>query len=176
MSELRKTTTDHPYFLTFTVVGWLDVFTRREYCDIVIKNLQYCKDNKGMELYAFVIMPSHIHLIVRQNESRLSEVVRDFKSITAKEIIKEIITNNVESRKDWILNFFKAYASDIKQNKEYMFWQKTNHPVELFSAKVMEQKINYIHNNPVEAGIVDSPEYYVYSSAYIKPKVELSPI
>lgn len=129
-----------------------------------------------MELYAFVIMPSHIHLIVRQNKSRLSEVVRDFKSITAKEIIKEIIANNTESRKEWILNFFKACADELKQNKEYMFWQKTNHPVELHSAKVMNQKINYIHNNPVEAGIVYSPEYYVYSSAYVKSKIELSPI
>ncbi len=88
MSELRKSNTDYSYFITFTIVGWIDVFTRRDYCDIVIKNLKYCQEHKGMELYAYVIMPSHIHLIARNKDGKLNEIIRDFKSVTAKEIIK----------------------------------------------------------------------------------------
>ncbi len=173
MSELRKSNTDHPYFITFTIVGWVDVFTRRDYCDIIIRNLKYCQQQKGMELYAYVIMSSHIHIVARHKEGKLNEGIRDFKSVTAKEIIKEILGSGFESRKDWILSMFKEYASKQKQNKEYMFWQKTNHPIELFSPKVMNQKIDYIHNNPVETGYVSAPENYVYSSAYIFPKIEV---
>ena len=130
MSELRKSNTDYSYFITFTVVGWIDVFTRRDYCDIVIKNLKYCQQHKGMELYAYVIMPSHIHLVARHKEGKLNEIVRDLKSLTAKEIIKEILNSGIESRKEWMLDMFKDYASKLRQNKEYMFWQKTNHPTE----------------------------------------------
>ena len=174
MSELRKSNTDYAYFITFTVVGWIDVFTRRDYCDIIIKNLKYCQQHKGMELYAYVIMPSHIHLVARNKDGKLNEIIRDFKSLTAKEIIKEILNSSNESRKEWMLYMFKDYASKQRQNKEYMFWQKTNHPIELFNPKVMHQKIEYIHNNPVEAGYVSSPENYVYSNAYNSfPKIEV---
>ena len=173
MSELRKANTDYSYFITFTVVGWIDVFTRMDYCDIVINNLKYCQQYKEMELYAYVIMPSHIHLIARHKEGKLNEIIRDFKSVTAKEIIKEILNSGIESRKEWMLAMFKDYASKLRQNKEYMFWQKTHHPTELFNPKVMNQKIDYIHNNPVEAGYVNSPENYLYSSACSCPKIEV---
>ena len=73
--------------------------------------------------------------------------------------------NDRESRREWMLHLFKYYAKYQKQNTKYQFWQKTNHPIELFSSKVIQQKIDYIHQNPVEAGIVNEPQNFIFSSA-----------
>jgi putative transposase len=173
MSELRKANTDHAFFLTLTVAGWVDVFTRRDYCDLIVKNLKYCQRDKGLELFAFVIMPSHIHMVAKHNEGKLNEVIGAFKSFTAKEILKSISENNQESRKEWMLHLFKFFGKKYRQNKEYMFWEKTNHPIELFSNSVIDQKIDYIHSNPVAAGFVTDPESYVYSSACKMPVLEV---
>lgn len=88
-----------------------------------------------------------------------------FKSVTAKEIINGIKEATYESRKEWLLYLLKHFAKKYSQNKEYVFWQKTKHPVALFSSSVFDQKIEYIHNNPVESGLVTNPESYFYSSA-----------
>ena len=68
MSELRKANTDHAYFLTFTVVGWIDVFTRRQYCEIILDSFKYCQLHKNLEIYAYVIMSNHVHLIARRKK------------------------------------------------------------------------------------------------------------
>ncbi|WP_255517979.1 transposase [Fulvivirga sp. M361] len=81
MSELKKANTDYPYFLTFTVAGWIAIFTRQRYCDIIIKSLKYCIEHKGLLLYAYVIMPSHMHLVARHDKNKLSSVIRDFKKL-----------------------------------------------------------------------------------------------
>ena len=173
MSELRKANTGYPYFITLTVVGWIDVFTRQRYNDIIIKNLLYCVDKKGLELYAYVIMPSHIHLIARSPKENLNEILRDLKSFTAKEIIKLIENEQAESRKEWLLHMFKYHAEFQKQNSGYMFWQKTNHPIELNYPQIIDQKIEYIHNNPVAAGYVNDSASWYYSSACIQSPIKV---
>lgn len=165
MSELRKANTDYPYFLTLSVVGWIDLFTRQWYCELIVNNLQFCMKHKGLEVYAYVIMPSHIHMVARSAKGDLSKCLRDFKSYTAKEIIKLVEHEPGESRKDWLLHMFKYHARFQQQNSFYMFWQKTNHPVELSSPEIFDQKVEYLHNNPVEAGYVLMPEMWLYSSA-----------
>lgn len=165
MSELRKANTDASYFLTLTVVGWIDIFTRSRYCDIIIDSLNFCKENKGLEVFGYVIMPSHLHMVARHNESKLNEVIRDFKSFTAKEIIRVVDQESGESRKDWLLHLFKYHAKFKQQNKTYQFWQKTNHAIELLNPEMIDQKIEYIHNNPVQAGLVIDPCSWMYSSA-----------
>jgi putative transposase len=75
-------------------------------------------------------MSNHIHLIVKNEGGKLNDVIRDFKSFTAKQIIQEIESNPQESRKDWLLHLFKYHAKFKKQNKVYQFWQKTSHPTE----------------------------------------------
>lgn len=165
MSELRKANTDYPYFLTFTIVGWIDVFTREMYCESVIRSLKYCIENKGLELYGYVIMPSHVHLIVRHNEGRLAAIIRDCKSFLAKEIIGLIESEPGESRKEWLLHMLSYYAKFEKQNSQYMFWQKTNHPVELSTPSIFNQKVDYIHLNPVASGYVADETCWKYSSA-----------
>ncbi|MDQ3395658.1 MAG: transposase [Bacteroidota bacterium] len=76
------------HFVTFTVHQWVDVFTRRTYVDIILDNLKYCQENKGLEIYAWVIMSNHCHLIIRSNGFKLSDVIRDFKKHTAKKWYK----------------------------------------------------------------------------------------
>ena len=71
------------YFLTFTIVGWVDIFTRKIYRDIVLESFRYCQENKGLDLFAYVIMSNHIHLIARSRDGDLSAVVRDFKRYTS---------------------------------------------------------------------------------------------
>jgi putative transposase len=165
MSELRKTYGDGLFFMTLSVVGWLDIFTRRLYTDELVKNIQFCQANKGLEIYAYVVMTNHIHLIASRSNEKMSDVLRDFKSYTAKQLLNLVLTNPQESRRDWIKMVFEFHGRATKQNELYAFWQKTNHPIELYSNDVIDQKINYIHQNPVRAGFVGSPQDWWLSSA-----------
>ena len=163
MSELRKTYEGGVFFVTLTVEGWIDVFIRREYAEELIKNLQYCQREKGLLLYGYCIMSSHLHLIAAAEKGKLSEVLADFKSYTAKQLLHLIAGHPQESRREWMMQLFRQYGG--KDGKRYSFWQYTNHPVDLYSPQVMRQKLEYVHNNPVKAGIVARPEDYAYSSA-----------
>jgi putative transposase len=154
------------YYMTFTVVGWIDVFSRQSYRDIFIESLKYCQQHKGLRLHAYVIMTNHVHLIVSVNEGcSISTFVRDCKKFTATQILKEIEENGTESRREWMLHQFKYYASRHSRNERHQLWEHDNHYIELSSPDFMQQKINYIHQNPVKAGWVYRPEDYVYSSA-----------
>lgn len=165
MSELRKANSEHPYFVTLTVVGWADLFTRKEYCDVIIDSLNFCSQNKGLKLSAYVIMPSHIHMIIRNQKLKLPSILRDFKSFTAKQILHMVEKESFESRKEWLLHIFKYNATFRNQNSHYMLWQKTNYPIELSNNKIYDKKLDYIHENPVAAGLVTDTESWVYSSA-----------
>ncbi len=153
------------YFVTTAVVQWVDAFTRYQYCDIVVNSLKFCIENKGLVLHAWVIMPNHIHLIIsRRGQPGFGDIMRDFKKFTSAQIAKEIQTIP-ESRRDWMMWLFKSAGEQNSQNKDFQFWQQENHPIELTSAEFTQQKLNYIHNNPVTARIEDTPERYIYSSA-----------
>ena len=151
------------YFLTFQIVGWIDIFTRKRYRDIVIESLAYCQKVKELKIYAWVIMSNHIHCILSSDNGTLSNTIRDFKRHTSKQIV-ESIQNENESRREWLLHQFKYFASKHKRNKIYQIWTHENHPIEL-EGEMFEQRIDYIHNNPVKAAIVWNPEDYLYSSA-----------
>lgn len=150
-------------FLTFQIVGWVDIFTRKIYRDIAIENLIYCQKNKGLEIFAYVIMSNHIHLFARSNKGDLSGTIRDFKSFTSKRFL-EIVEDKMESRREWMRMVFK-YHANFKNKQSYQVWTHENHAEHIFSQKFIEQKIQYIHNNPVRSGIVVKPEDYLYSSA-----------
>jgi REP-associated tyrosine transposase len=153
------------YFISFATVYWLDIFVREIYSDCIVKNLNYCVANKGMEIYAWCLMTSHIHLIFKSNEQKPEALIRDFKSFTSKEIISLIKNNPQESRKEWLINAFEKAAKTNSNNTKNQFWQQHNKPIELWSSPVIEQKIDYTHNNPVEAGFVEKAEDWKYSSA-----------
>ena len=156
--------------MTLTVVdpiaiGWVDVFTRKIYRDILLDSIRFCQENKGLLLHCWCLMSNHIHLIASTRNHDLSDVLRDFKKFTSKTLITAITENPQESRKSWMLEIFQSEGAKNSRNKNYQFWRQDNHPEELYSPSFVYQKINYIHNNPVEAGIVDHPWEYVYSSA-----------
>lgn len=115
-------------------------------------------------MYAYVIMSNHIHCIVSA-ENNLSDVVRDFKKFTAKEILKLVIENTQESRKEWLLMIFKYHAKFNKRVEKFQFWTHENHAIELTNNEMIESRVNNIHQNPVRAGYVEQEHEYVYSSA-----------
>jgi putative transposase len=162
----RYATNDALYFLTATVVDWIDIFTRREYKDFIVESLDFCRKEKGLEIYAYVIMTNHIHLVARTKEDgNLGNILRDFKGYTSKQLYKMIESNPHESRRKWIIELFKRQGEQNHLNKVFQLWQNGNHPIELFSNAVIDQKIDYIHNNPVRSGMVAEAHEYLYSSA-----------
>lgn len=153
------------YFVSFAVVNWIDVFTRDLYFSILIESLEFCRKEKGMELYGYCIMPSHIHLIFRSGFGDPSGFMRDFKGFTSRTLLKAIEGNPQESRKEWMLWMFERAGKKNSNVKEKQFWQQNNHPIEIWSLKVFEQKLNYIHNNPIVTGFVTNAIDWKYSSA-----------
>ena len=154
-----------PYFLTFQVVGWADVFTRKVYRDLILENLSVCRLEKGLYLYGYVIMSNHIHLVVQQKEGKLSDWVRDFKKFTSKKLLKLVLENPQESRREWMKMIFEYHAKFNKRSGDLQFWTHDNHAIELYEPKMIESRMTYIHQNPVRAGIVEKEEDYLYSSA-----------
>ena len=165
MGVKNKIYPDHIYFLTLTVVDWVDVFSRPEYKHIIVNSINYCQKEKGLVVYAWCLMSNHIHLIASNKEGyNLSDILRDFKKFTSKEILKSIQQIN-ESRKNWMLDRFEFASRNDRKIKNFKFWQEGNEAKELITTKFMMQKLDYLHNNPVKAELVDEPEYYWYSSA-----------
>jgi putative transposase len=176
MSEYRKTEPSELYFITLTVVGWIDVFSRKDYRDIVVENLRYCQQKLGLEIFAYVIMSNHLHLIARRQEGDLTELLGRFKSFVSKRVLEAIKGNAQESRKDWLLYLFGHFAKSNRQYSDYHFWNYTNHPTLLDKNTIIDQKVEYIHMNPVRAGLVSEPEHYIYSSASPNSPLEVCEI
>jgi REP element-mobilizing transposase RayT len=153
------------HFITFSVVGWIDVFTRSVYRDILFDSIRYCQSQKGLLLHAWCLMTNHIHLLAAARQNNLSDVLRDFKRFTSKQLVTAIENNVTESRRDWMLPIFKDHGSKNLRNTGCQFWRQDNHPEECYSSWFTRQKLNYIHYNPVKAGIVELPEQYLLSSA-----------
>lgn len=157
---------DGTYFVTYAVVGWVDVFTRDVYRKIFIENLNWYSKNKGLVIYAWVLMTNHVHMILsRKERHKLEDIMRDLKKHTSVNTIKAIESNSTESRKLWMLKIFKEAGIANSQNTNYQFWQHGNHPVELYNNRLMEQKLDYIHENPIKHGFVNKAENYDWSSA-----------
>ncbi|PKV48703.1 REP element-mobilizing transposase RayT [Aquimarina sp. MAR_2010_214] len=153
------------YFISFATVYWIDVFIREQYLSVLSESITYCRLEKGMEVYAYCFMTSHIHLIFRSSNNNPSGLIRDFKGCTSKKLLKVIENNPQESRKEWLLWMFEKAGKKNATVSRMQFWQQHNKPIELWSNKVIQQKIDYIHNNPVESGFVTNSVDWKYSSA-----------
>ncbi|MEQ9302631.1 MAG: transposase [Marinoscillum sp.] len=127
--------------------------------------MDYCQRNLGMEVYCCCLMPSHIHLIFRAEQGNPAEVLGRFKEFTSKQVQKSIEANNQESRKEWMFWMMERAASKSSNVSGKQLWQHHNQPIELWSNEVIDQKVAYIHMNPVESGFVDEAEHWRYSSA-----------
>lgn len=153
------------YFVSFAVVYWIDVFIRNEYRQVLLDSMTYCIENKGLEVYCWCIMTNHVHLIIGSHDKPLPGIMRDLKSNSSRELRTAIQDNPQEGRKEWMLWLMKRAGMKNNNNRDFQFWQQHNQPIMLLSNKMVDQKVNYIHNNPVKAGFVINPEDYLYSSA-----------
>jgi REP-associated tyrosine transposase len=154
-----------PYFVTFAVVGWVDLFTRIEYSYILLESLRHCQKHKGLILYAWVIMPSHVHMIIGTNDQPMQGIMRDFKSFTSRKIKETMMILRRESRREWLIGLFRNAGRDNGNNMDWQLWQQNNQPTELWDNYMIDCKLRYLHNNPVKAKIVYKPEDFVWSSA-----------
>lgn len=189
---------DTLFFITITVIDWIDVFTREDYKRIIIESLDYCRRNKGLNLHAYVLMTNHIHLMVSHPDGKdaIARIIGDFKKYTSKRVVDEIIANPIESRKRWLLHHFDEEViianddatcsiskinhglrgntgqqthftvPDTKNNnrKSRHLWQRGYDAYCITNIKHLRQKLDYLHDNPVRAGIVAKPWHYIYSS------------
>jgi putative transposase len=116
------------HFLTFTIEGWVDIFSRKEYRDMIIESFVFCRYKKQLKIHAFVIMTNHIHTIWTAGNGNLSDVIRDFKTHTSKLFVNYIIESPKESRKEWLIHLFKSYGNESANNKFFKVWKKNSHP------------------------------------------------
>jgi len=152
-------------FITFTTTAWIDVFTRPLYKDIIVDSIEYCQLKKGLLLYAWCLMSNHIHMIAAAEEGKaLNDIVRDMKKFTSKEISAAMNYSN-ESRKEWMLSIMHFRGQQHPKNIDVKVWKDGYDCFELYTNHLIDQKLNYIHENPVRAQIVAEPHEYLYSSA-----------
>ncbi|MEQ8478985.1 transposase [Fulvivirga sp.] len=132
------------YFITMTVVYWIDVFSRKEYRDIIVDSLNYCTDQKGLKLYAWVVMSNHVHIVGQvESELGMSGFLRDFKKYTSKRIIEAIVEIS-ESRRDWLVDKFSFEAKRTGRAENYKLWKDDNHAIDMSDINLVN-KIDYIH-------------------------------
>ena len=147
------------YFFTATILQWKHLLKKDEYKKIIIECLQFLYSKDKIRVYAFVIMPNHIHLVWKiLNDNNYSDIQRDFLKFTARKIISDLKINQPD-----VLKNFYVGAKD----REYQIWERNPLSIEIISQNVAEQKINYIHKNPLAEKwrLADEPQKYKYSSA-----------
>lgn len=150
---------DGIFFITSTIVEWIPVFTSEKYFKIIIDSMKHCRNEKNLKIYSYMILDNHFHMIV--SGENLTETIGSLKGFTASEIIKQLRVD----KKDWLLNQLKYYKLKHKVKSSYQIWQESFHPQEIVSDEMFQQKLDYIHFNPVKRGLVMKPEDWRYSSA-----------
>ena len=158
-NSLKNRESDPPYFITCTTVAWIPIFNRKPYFDILINALNFSRQNKGLKIFAYVILDNHLHSVV--SGDNLSKTIKEFKSYTARGITQQA----QEEGKDWLLSQLKYHKLEHKKESDYKVWQEGFHPQIIGSEEMLVQKIEYIHYNPVKIGAVEKPEDWIYSSA-----------
>jgi REP element-mobilizing transposase RayT len=153
------------YFITSTVVDWIDVFTRDIYRDILLDSFRFCQKNQGLQLHAWVLMPNHFHLICSFKKANAGMVIKNIKSFTAMKIIDAILNNKYESRREWMLDIFEKNAQKMKSNFRFQLWQHENHPILLNNLEMYKQRMKYLHENPERSGFVRQAIDWKCSSA-----------
>lgn len=156
---------DKAYFVSFATVNWIDVFTRNEYREIMIDSLRFCQKEKGLILYGWCLMTNHVHLLMGTQGEPMEKIMMNLKRFTSHEMRRAIQAQPTESRKEWMLWMMERAGKKNRNNLDWQFWQQDNRPIEVCHPDLLQQKLDYIHNNPVKAGFVFRPEDYPWSSA-----------
>lgn len=162
MSQWKVVQDVNLYYTTSTIVDWQYIFTSDDYFQIIIESLKYCIAKKGLHLHGYIIMPNHAHFIVSSDEGKnLSDIMRDYGTHTSRKMSGLLKMSNQKS----LLTIFREAAQLDGRGSEYKVWQDGFHPIAIESEKFFLQKLNYLHENPVRKGYVETPEYWKYSSA-----------
>jgi REP element-mobilizing transposase RayT len=159
----------HPHFITSTILHWIPVFSREDYFRVLVDSLKYCIAQKGLLVHCYVLMPNHFHLICSQIEARLTEVMRDMKTFTSKEIARML---EADGRALWLT----AMRRGAGQSTGVKVWQDAYHPEQVHSESFFRQKMDYLHDNPRRAGYVSDPCDWKYSSAGLYYRNSESPV
>jgi REP element-mobilizing transposase RayT len=150
-----------PYFCTITILDWLPVLIDARYIDPVVDSLRFCRRNKALKLFGFVVMPNHVHLIASCGE-QLQELMRDFKRFTSRQIHERLKADGRTTLLHWLEH---ATQEARRAHGELGLWQDGFHPQAIWSRDVFQQKLDYLHANPCRKGLVQRPEQWWYSSA-----------
>ena len=172
MTEAGKSSPEQLYLVTLIVAGNIDVFTRQEYCEIIIENLNYCSEHKNLVVYDYVLMSNRLYMIAAAGKGHVSRVLRDFKTLTARQVLKAISENSEENRKEWLMRLFHFYSNRYQNTSDRHFWQFGNNPVSLDSKELTQARTGLLQI-PVRSRLVDEPEHYVFCSAYSNQQVNL---
>ena len=149
----------YPHFMTWTIVGWLPVFTRQESTKIIYDSWRFLQLEREFQLLGYVILENHVHLIA--TAPNLASAVKCSKSFTAVQIVELLKKRNARQ----LLRGLAALKLPNKKQSEHQVWQEGSHPKMIETDEMLWQKLEYIHNNPVERGYVDDPLHWRYSSA-----------
>lgn len=150
------------YFVTTTVVNFACVFTQGKYCDVLIQNIKHYQQRYRFVILGYVIMPSHFHWIVEIElaQGTISDVMRDIKKYSAWDLM-EALEND---RREDLTRLFTLQSKGYR-DQQRKFWMKRFDDEMIRNAGMFRTKLDYIHNNPVKAGIVSNVEDFKYSSA-----------
>ena len=150
---------DELYFWTATINNWHRLLQKDVYKDVIISSLEHLSSKGKIDVFAFVIMPNHIHLIWRINKNNGKETAQgSFLKFTAHEFKKMLVDEHGSALED--------YAVEA-HNKKYEFWQRNSLAVSLYTREVAYQKLDYLHYNPVaqQWQLVKGSCDYKYSTA-----------
>ncbi len=159
INRVNQNLNQNIYFITPTIWNWYYIFDRHNRWQIIADSLKFCQKNKGLEVYSYVFMLNHLHLIIKT--PNVAGFLCDFKKFTSNKLIE-----NIAKSEPQVLELFKT-------EKGYRFWKEDNQPKIIESEEFARQKQNYIHNNPVAKGYVERPEYWKWSSANLSSEIEV---
>jgi len=158
-SRYRFGAPDAPHFLTSSIVNWRPLFSRPAMAQIILDSFAWLQRNDGMKLHGYVIMEDHIHWMA--SHDNLPRAVQRFKSFTARSVIDHLQENGPAR----LLREMAFGKKAHKTQGAYQVWQEGAHPQQLASLEMANQKLDYMHHNPVRRGYVDEPVHWRYSSA-----------
>ena len=149
------------YFVTLTIVEWLPVFISEDACSIVTNSLNFCHNQKHLRINAYVIMPSHVHAILFDeafDSGRLQRTLADFRKFTGRQLT-EYCDSNLPAC------FVETLRSAAGKDRRHRFWQGGVHPEAIHTRAFWRQKLDYIHDNPCQKGMVREAPHWRFSSA-----------
>ncbi len=158
-SRYKFGTINAPHFLTNSIVNWQPAFAFPPHAQIILDSWHHLQKHDGLKLHGYIIMEDHIHWMATHDN--LPKTVSRFKSFTARKIIDHLKTNGPPRLLRELSFDKKAHKSET----QYQLWQEGSHPQQINGLEMANQKLDYMHQNPVRRGYVDEAAHWRYSSA-----------